>query len=267
MLIKTRNIKKSIFVFSVVISCIMTAKLYFDFGNNIISGLLFLFVGLCLQGFQVLCLLEYKNSLRMKRPNNIKYAYYWIITVSSLIATMAFGMNIINKTIANDSFAYQQYEMTKKNIAILQLDNTDIKIAQLQNEINARMDTISKLTYNVSERSKSHYDEISKLNMMILDLQSPESKMKNNELLITEQKKLSDLELKLSSIKGAFEIISDSLHVPLNTVMIVFLFFISIGIEVMVYSSSDIMESNVVKKKEKEKKSDQLRFDFQKKIG
>jgi len=258
MISKTRNYIKAIFITATAISCLMTSLLFYQFGSNIMAGILFIIIGLCIQFYQILCLLNWQNSTLRKKKDYFAFAKYMIITFTSCLASLAFGLNQIDRTIAGQSGALVEIEGIKKEISIL---SSRYSSDGIKKQINTLQSQIPKLTYNISERSININNEINKLKNKI----DPTIAILNNKKITALSMDLADLERSSIDIKGAFQKLSELFGLSLNVTLSVFLLFVTVILEMMIYSTSQggVKLFGEVEKKPAKKKihnDDQLLF-------
>ena len=260
MFFKTNTLKKMVFIPVVGISALMTSLLFFQFGSNYFTAALFVVVGLSIQGYQIISLLEWKNSIMRKRLFFGSLTKYLIITLTSCIASIAFGVKEIDHKITImdvSNVEIVSIERVIENRKSLLGRNRENDI--IYNQINILQSQIPRLKYNISERSKILNDEINKLKLTIVDdrfILSEISKM---------EKKAAILKSENSSIRESFQVIADIFNINLKSVMLIFMVFITISIESMIYSTSGANFIPVEKKKisrhiKKDKKIGQLRM-------
>ena len=234
------SIKQIIFYPAVLVSIGFSAFLFYNFGNSISSKIIWLSISIIIQLFQVYTLRQYffERNKKVRRNNLIKYL---VITFFSFIATVSFGIDNINKSIEAGSgkqaeiesidlmirekekvlSGFDRNEVVKKQIDMLQR-RKESGSAYWENVINKQVNSL------MGEMNKGNDDLVS--NIVYL-------KMKRADLINS-----------YNSTKGLFELLGDVFFIGEKNVKRVFLFFVAIILEVIVFTVGDF-ENVVIKKK------------------
>jgi amino acid transporter len=270
MISPTKNIQKIIFYPTSIMSAGLNAFLFFRFGSNILTSSVSAFIGIIFVVYQVFALRQWQNSKKTtknyKRIKTLKRRWQFV-TAFSLIATIFFGIQEIEKKISIDADKTAKIEIISAQIKefekSLLFDDSEIikkQIADLQKE-----------TQQNTEYGK--YRNNKKINEL------------RNQLKIGKTKtldKISDLKIKRAELmqlseskQSGFTVMANVLLPFLNKtlseriVRIVFLIGMAFGLELIMYSTGTEITSttkknkgkNISSKLKKEIKNGQTFFD------
>jgi hypothetical protein len=236
----------------------MSLWLFWQFGSNPFTASLLCLCGAAVETFKILSLLRWKNqvTLKKKRKNYTPLLMYILIAIASCFASMAFGVKEIEKVAISQMGNTGKGDVILMRISQLRKQaghkNTGY-IAGLKKQIEDLRKQIPTRGFKVVQKTKEINAEISKLNALI----NRNSQVKDNSKIHNEieRLKIQLADIKFNSIdsKGAFAVMADVFGITVNTIMIIFLAFVTIIIEVGIASTSAGI-SNTKKKKAKKKK-------------
>jgi hypothetical protein len=255
MLLKTSGYKQFVFKAAVVISAGLSVYFFQAFGSNPLTSVIWAFIAVIVQAYQVICLREYQNILirKLKKNTTIPLLKYLFITVFSLVASISFGTMDINKTIYLNSDKTAKIDIIDQRIAInmMQLTNRANDLIRMKQISDLQRETVANTEYGSYRKNKQISALIGKMDSnkkMILD-EIKEDKLKKAELIKNN-----------STTQGAFEALGSALLVGERAIRLIFLLCLSIIIELMVYSTSDFDKRSKGAKKGKKEESDQMTF-------
>jgi len=239
------NSKQIIFYPAVVISIIFSAFLFYNFGNTIPSKSIWLSVSIIIQLFQIYTLRQYffKDVKKDKIRAFIKYS---IITLFSLIATITFGLYDINKTIMSNADKEAEIEavelqISQKEKLLNNFDKNDIikkQIENLQGQIEGTAYWKHIINRNINELTL-------KLNTGNDDLISSIIALKKKKALLIKNS---------VGTKRVFEILGDSFLIGEKAMRVIFLLFVAIILEIIVFTSGDFNIKDINNKEKPKKK-------------
>lgn len=206
-------------------------------------------------------LLKWSNARLLKRTSSIKMtlAVYVLIAIISAFASMAFGVNEIKRLEIRQAGNAAISESIK-----MQIDSHEQKIRAgrdndsqkkiILGQIEMLQAQIPKLTYGVSERTINISREIDALTRRLNNIASHDE--------TTDIKKLESLKKEYADAASVgiinadkFKVISDAMGVNSTTLMVSFLFVITILIElIMAISAATAMPDGDRKPLSKKKK-------------
>lgn len=273
---KTKGISRLVFYPLALVGTGFTLKLFFDFGSNIFSGIAWAIVGAGMESLKIIFLIRWQNSVFLKRKiKPINFYGYLAMALLCAFASLVFGISTIEKkaikdmgkTVRSDELRMKIEDAERSLSSMKTSDNTEADRANIQKQIDALTRQIDNVTVGVAERSINLTGEIERLQnkkRMIgregVNVPKDEAIKKLTEL----RKEYSEVVMSESDTKGSFEIVAKVLHVPVNVVMVTFLFLVTIAMEVgiAVTSQSAISEAVAIRRKEKkEKDPDQMKFE------
>jgi len=260
MIAKTKLLNNIAFFPFVAVSLFMTLWLFWQFGSNIMAAILLCVSGAAVEVFKILMLLRWRNQVAMKRKRKDYFPLfvYLMIAIASCFASMSFGVKEIEKVSALQMGDVGKSEVIEMRIAQLQNQashkNTGY-IENLKKQINDLRSKIPNKGMNIIKKTKEINVEISKINKIIYAA----SKVRDNSSIHTKIQilKIELAEARFNSIdtKGSFKVMADVFGIRTETIMIIFLLFVTVTIEVGIASTSTGFSSGVKKKVVKKKKN------------
>jgi TolA-binding protein len=261
---KTRTLNNSAFTLFTAVSLFMSLWLFYQFGSNIFSASILCICGAAVETFKILTLLRWRNQVEMKRKkkNHSLLLIYLMIALASCFASMAFGVKEIEKVSVRQLGDTGTAQVIEMRIAALKKKaghKNTAYIAGLRNQIEILKGQIPSRGLRIIEKTKQINDEISKINARIAQA----SQVSDNRHIHDEIQRLKGeyAAAKFHSVdsKGAFAVMAETIGVTVNTIMLVFLAFVTITIELgIAQTSSGFAEARrkPAKRKKREKRGE-----------
>jgi hypothetical protein len=247
----TNTPKKIVFLFSVSASMFFNVLLFSSIGTNILIQTIWGFIGIGAVFFQTLKLREYFNCKK-----NIKYlhlALYLICTIGSIAGTLGAGYSHIEKTKLSNIDKVAMMEIIDKKI-------NDIENNDTSNISELAIDSV------IVGSNMSQWALINLLNKKSKLKQSKNDKYNN---LITLKSNRANILKSQSGVISSLSGLSKILKMSEEMTAFIFLIFVSIILELMVFGSATfsgtLLRRSVAKKKKitkikRERKKGQLFF-------
>ena len=241
---KTKTITKLVFFPLAVVGAGFTLKLFFEFGDNIVSSIAWAIVGAGMEALKLIFLLRWQTAVFLKkRPKVINIVGYLSLALLCALASLVFGITTIERQSLKGSAAtakaqelrirIQDTEARISNLAISA--QSDDERQSIKKQISALTRQIDQITVNVSERSIALTQEIERLQARLRSF-GYETIDNRKETLLQAlgqlRKEYAEVALSESSTKGSFETIAATIGVKQDTVMVWFLFFVVLAMEV-----------------------------------
>jgi hypothetical protein len=215
----TNSNKKIVFLFSVFASAFFNIMLFSSIGENIGIRIIWGLVGVSAVFFQTAKLREFFNTTKSIRYLHL--AFYIICTVGSIAGTLGAGYSHIEKTKLNNIDNTTQIELLDKMISDIEtvdIDETDTAINTAMTGTNLNQWAVIRL---IKEKNKF---QVAKTNIY-------------NRLFELKSKKATLLKSQsgvISSLSG----LSKLFNVSESFIAFIFLIFVSVILELMVYGSA-----------------------------
>ena len=260
MIAKTKTLNNSAFFILAAVSLFMSLWLFWQFGSNVFSATLLAICGAGVEMLKILNLLIWRNqfAMKQKKKSYTPLFIYLMIAIASCFASMSFGVKEIEKVSIRQLGDTGKAEVIEMKITQLQRQaghKSTKYITGLQSQISDLRGQIPTRGFRVIEKTKEINAEISILNGKIRDA----SKVKDNENIHSQlailKSQLAKAKFNSVDTKGSFAIMAGVLGCSVEMIMIVFLAFVTITIEVGIASTSPGVVAGVkaVKKKIKKK--------------
>jgi hypothetical protein len=251
MIAKTKTLNNLVFFPLVTVSLIMTIWLFYQFGSNVVSSVLLCIIGAGIEAFKILSLIRWKNQKLLNRKRQYSPLFlYTVMAVASCFASLAFGIKEIEKVSAIQMTDTGRGEVIQMRISQLTKQaghKNSTYITGLQRQIETLKGQIPTRGISIIKKTKEINDEISKLNEQI----KKAAQVKDNAYIHNQIEKLKKeyAHVRLTTIdtKGTFAIVADAFGIKTETIMIIFLTFVTIIIEVGIASTSATVATSVRK--------------------
>lgn len=269
----TTFLSKIIFYPFAVTSTIFTVILFYDFGDSIPKGVIWAVVGFGMDAMKIYFLAKIGNAMQTR--HNVKaylVALYLMFAGLSSIASLVFGISTIERQAMKvDGEGGAKYELAmrikdaEERLQKYPTQDNDGERRSIDRQIEALTGQISNITVGVSERSIQITREIRDLR----ERRNRVGKGKDAEKDALIQS-ISDMRRDYAvaargseKAKASFQVFADFLGVKLNTLMVAFLGFVVISMEIgMAFTSgpavSSLISGEMAKPKKEKKKSPQM---------
>lgn len=256
----TTFLSKLIFYPFAVTSTIFTVILFYDFGDSIPKGVIWAVVGFGMDGMKIYFLAKIGNA--MQRRHHVK----------PYLASLVFGISTIERQAMKvDGEGGVKYELAMRikdaedRLQKYPAQDNEGERRSIDRQIEALTGQISNITVGVSERSIQITREIRDLR----ERRNRIGKGKDTEKdaliqSISEMRRDYAQALRGSEkAKASFQVFADFLGVKLNTLMVAFLGFVVISMEIgMAFTSGPAVASLIgvepAKAKKKKKETAQM---------
>lgn len=272
---KTKTITKLVFFPLAVVGAGFSLKLFWDFGDSVLSSIAWAIVGAGMEALKLIFLLRWQTAVFLKkRPKLINIMGYLSLALLCAIASLVFGITTIERQSlkgASSTAKAQELKMriqdTEARISNLAISSsTDDERQSIKKQISALTRQIDAVTVNVSERSIALTQEIERLQARLRSFGHETTDNRKESLLAALgqlRKEYAEVALTESSTKGSFETIAATIGVKQDTVMVFFLLFVVLAMEVgMAVTSGGAISGEAGKKiSKKVKGKDQILFE------
>lgn len=269
----TKLLAKIVFIPMVAVSGIFTVKLFFDFGSDLLSGMLWSVVGLALEIAKILFLTRWSNQVYLNRKvKPVNAVLYLSLAFLSAIASVVWGISTVEKqamSVESESTRLAEVVLKIKDaesrLKAIEGYDTDGERKSIDRQIDSLSFQIANITHDISERSIAITKEIERLQDRKRNLgrNADDEKSKIIATIGELKRERSSIMSVTQKTKGSFEVLANALGVATNTVMVAFLFFVVVAIEVVMAVTSgpavdDVVNSKPPTKIAKKKHTDQL---------
>lgn len=270
-LTKTTFISKIIFWPLTVVSTIFTAVLFFEFAETVFTGCLWVVVGLSMESLKILFLARVGNALYIKR--SVRWhdlVLYISFAVLSAVASLSFGISTIERqAIGVEAGDSRRVELSMKikdaeeRLARWAAPDAEGERVSIDRQIDSLTKQITNVTEHVSERSLQITHEIQRLRTARNNIGKGMDAQKDALITALAQMKRDHAIVSRGTLKakGSFQTLADVLGVTVNSVMVCFLMFTVIAIEIgMAVTAGSATAGSPVVGKKKKKPNHQLSF-------
>lgn len=268
---KTSLVSKIVFWPMSAVSTVFTVTLFYDFGASVFTSILWSVVGITLEFLKILFLFKWQNAVFLRRPARPSHVgMYLSLAALSVFASLVFGISTIEKqSLGIDAKNGHVSELAMRikdaedRLSKYQAPNAEAERRSIDRQIDALTRQITNITESVSERSIQITREIQRLQN--IRNQAGNGIDPQKDALITS---ISSMRREYAlasngSVKamGSFETLASVLGVSVNAVMVIFLMFTVIAIEIgMAVTAGSATAGSPVVGKKKKKPNHQLSF-------
>lgn len=238
---QTNQNKKIVFIFSVFASAFFNVLLFSSIGENLPIQIVWSLIGIAAVFFQTVKLREFFNS--KKKIRYLHLSFYIVCTIGSIAGTLGAGYSHIEKTKLGNIDNISQLEIIDKKIQDIENntnDNTSIAISQMMLDTNINQWAFLAMQKILKEKSLNK--TVSYSNYITLK--------SNRAMLLKEQSGI------ISSLSG----LSHILRISEEMTAFVFLIFVALILEMMVFGSATFTGTLLIKIKFKPKPSKPLKL-------
>lgn len=252
MLSKTKIIAKLAFYTLSVASSVFMILIFYQFGENQFYKIVWGAVGIGLDLSKIFFRTQVTNAMGMRQKVKKELvAIYLLIAFACVACGIIFGISSIQKidkinasenaSMAETAIRIDDAEQKIKSIS--ESDKTETARANIQRQIDAlarQSDIVSNVEQSIFISREVQNLENQKKN---LGRESLDAKKDETLKTLTQLKKeYSSQVLAEQNVKGAFQVVAEVTHIPHKAVMVIFLFFVIITMEILIaYTSASAL--------------------------